>query len=98
VIVYCEGGSIQITEPGGVEVMTMATGGIAGRPRCQIEVPQYRWTDGTAAIEELVATIEGRTTNNQSSGREARKTLAILLAILQSQHRGNVPVTAPFSD
>jgi predicted dehydrogenase len=98
VIVYCEGGSLQITEPGGVEVMTMAGGGISGRPRCQVEVPQYRWTDGTAAIEELVASIEGRATETQSSPREARKTLAILLAILQSQHRGNVPIVAPFAD
>jgi predicted dehydrogenase len=98
VIVYCEGGSIQITEPGGLEVMTMASGGIAGRPRTQIEVPQYRWTDGTAAIEELVAAIEGRTTENQSPPREARKTLAILLAILQSQHQSNVPIVAPFAD
>jgi predicted dehydrogenase len=98
VIVYCEGGSLQITEPGGVEVMTMATDGISGRPRRQIDVPLYHWSDGTAAIEELVAAIEGRSTSNQSSGREARKTLAILLAMLQSQYQGNVPVVAPFAD
>jgi predicted dehydrogenase len=98
VIVYCEGGSIQITEPGGLEVMTMATDGISARPRAQLEVPQYRWTDGTAAVEELVAAIEGRATGNQSSAREARKTLAVLLAILQSQHQGNIPVVSPFAD
>jgi predicted dehydrogenase len=98
VIVYCEGGSVQITEPGGVEVMTMATDGIGGRPRRQIEVPQYHWSDGTAAIVELIDTIEGRATDTQSSPREARKSLAILLAILQSQHQGNVPVLAPFAD
>lgn len=98
VIVYCEGGSIQITEPGGVEVMTMSAGGIGGRPRAQMDIPQYRWTDGTAAIEELVATIEGRAAENQSPPREARSTLAILLAMLQSQHQGNIPIVAPFAD
>lgn len=98
VVVYCEGGSLQITEPGGVEVMTMAGGGMSARPRSQIEVPQYRWTDGTAAIDELIALVEGRATESQSSAREARKTLAVLLAILQSQDLGNVPIVAPFAD
>jgi predicted dehydrogenase len=98
VVVYCEGGSIQIAEPGGVEVVTMATDGIGGRPRRQIDVPLYRWTDGTAAIDELIALVEGRATDSQSSPREARKILAVLLAMLQSQYRGNAPVVAPFVD
>lgn len=99
VIVYCEGGSVQITEPGGVEVMTMSTNpGIYGRPRCAIEVPQYHRTDGTAAVEELIAMIEGRATTSQSTPQDGRDILAILLAMLQSQDRGNVPVVAPFAD
>jgi hypothetical protein len=98
VSIYGELGSSQITEPGGVEVMMMDTGPLGGRPRRQIEVPQYRWTDGTAAIEQLVAAIEGRGTENQSPPRERHKILGILLAILQSQHRGNLPVAAPFTD
>jgi predicted dehydrogenase len=98
VVVYCEGGSIQITEPGGVEVTTMATDGIGGRSRRPIDVPLYRWTDGTAAIDELIALVEGRATDSQSSPREARTILSVLLAILQSQHRGNLPIVAPFAD
>jgi predicted dehydrogenase len=97
-VVYCEGGSIQISEPGGLEVMTAATDGIGGRPRRSIEIPLYRWTDGTAAIEELIAQIEGRATGSQSSAREGIKSLEIIMALLQSQHRGNVPVVAPFAD
>jgi predicted dehydrogenase len=98
ITVYCEGGSLTITEPGGVEVMTMSTDGIGCRPRRQIEVPQYRWTDGTAAVEEIIALIEGRSTSSQSSPREGRKSLAIVMAMLQSQYRGNTPVLSPFAD
>ena len=45
VIVYCEGGSIQITGPGGIELMTMAGEGIRGRSRTPVETPLYRWTE-----------------------------------------------------
>ncbi len=98
VIVYCEGGSIQITEPGGIEVMTMAQYGIGGRSRMPVEAPQYRWTDGTAAVDELIGLIEGRITESQSSPREARKSLRVLFAMLQSEDQGNVPIVAPFAD
>jgi predicted dehydrogenase len=98
VVVYCEGGSVRITEPGGVQVVTMATDGIGGQTVRQIAVPQYHRTDGTAAIDELIALIEGRATASQSSPRGARNILAILLALLQSQSQGNVPIVAPFTD
>lgn len=98
VVVYCEGGSLQITEPGGLEVMTMSTSGINGRPRTQIDVPPYHRTDGTAAVEELIAMIEGRATTSQSTPKEGRDVLGLMLAMLQSQHQGNVPIVAPFSD
>ncbi|MCC6703693.1 MAG: hypothetical protein IT334_02385, partial [Thermomicrobiales bacterium] len=71
------------------------SGGIS---RSRVDLPRYRWTDGTAAIDELIGIIEGRTTVSQSPPQEARKTLAIILALLQSQANGNTPVTAPFTD
>jgi predicted dehydrogenase len=98
VVAYCEHGSLQITEPGGLEVMTMAKDGIDGRPRRSIDVPNYRWTDGTAAIDELIAMIEGRATGSQASGRDSLRSLEIIFALLQSQANGNTPVTAPFTD
>jgi predicted dehydrogenase len=101
--VFCERGSVKVTEPGGVDVTTIATDPIGGRLVRPLDVPQYRRTDGSAAIAELLDLIERRAsgdaaTEGQSSPREARKTLAILLAILQSQHQGNVPIVAPFAD
>jgi predicted dehydrogenase len=98
VVVYCEGGSIQITEPGGIDVMTMAGNGLSGRSRMPVETPLYRWTDGTAAVDELIGLIEGRISDSQSSPREGRKSLGVLFAMLQSQDRGNIPVVAPFTD
>ena len=97
-IVYCEGGSIQITEPGGIELITMIEDGVGGRSRIPVETPHYHWTDGTAAIDDLISQIEGRTSESQSSPREGRKSLAVLFAMLQSQDQGNIPVVAPFSD
>jgi predicted dehydrogenase len=98
VIVYCEGGSIQITEPGGIELMTMTGDGVSGRSRTPIETPLYQWTDGTAAVDDLIGLIEGRSTDSQSSPREGRKSLGVLFAMLQSQHQGNIPILAPFAD
>jgi predicted dehydrogenase len=99
--VFCERGIVQITEPGGAEVITVATDAIGGRLVRPLEVPQYHHTDGAAAIVELLGLIErrdGGAREGQSPPREGRKVLAILLAILQSQHRGNAPVVAPFAD
>ena len=80
--------------------MTMATDGISGRPRCQIEVPQYHRSDGTAAIDELLdrLSVDGRDHRQPILRARRRNTLAILLAMLQSQHQGNVPMVAPFAD
>jgi predicted dehydrogenase len=102
--VYCEHGSVLISEPGGVEVITNATDPIGGRLVRPVEVPQYQRTDGTAAIADLIDLIEryqhpgGDPAEGQSPPREARKTLAILLAILQSHDQGNVPIVGPFAD
>ena len=94
----CEHARLRITEPGGLEVIEAARRDIGGLSRRHIDVPCYKWTDGTAAIEELIGMIEGRANESQSSPREARKTLGIILALLQSQANGNQPVIAPFTD
>ena len=62
--------------------------------------PQYLRSDGAAIVRELIDLVESPdgARAGQCPPREARKVLAIMLAILQSQHRGNVPVMAPFVD
>lgn len=94
----CEHARLRMTEPGGLEIITATKGESGGISRSRVDLPRYRWTDGTAAIDELIGIIEGRTTVSQSPPQEARKTLAIILALLQSQANGNTPVTAPFTD
>jgi hypothetical protein len=64
-------------------------------------VTQFIRSDGAAAIHELIDLIENPGNGSrlgQCPPREPRKILATMLAILQSQHRGNVPVAAPFAD
>jgi predicted dehydrogenase len=98
VCVYCEHGSLQLSEPGGLRLETFASDELGGRTSRHLEVPQYAWTDGTAAIAELIDLVEGEINESQSSPQHARSTLAVLLAILQSQSQGNMPIRAPFSD
>jgi predicted dehydrogenase len=98
VSIDCEHARLRITEPGGLEVITEPAGDIGGLSRKRVDIPRYSWTDGTAAIEELIGMIEGRTTVSQSSPRDARKSLSVILGLLQSQANGNMPVVAPFTD
>lgn len=98
ITVYGEKGYLRISEPGGIEVNTLAADDLGGRTLRTIEPPLYHWTDGTAAIEDLISIMESRSSVSQSPPEEARKSLAIALAILQSQHDGNRPVSAPFAD
>jgi UDP-N-acetyl-2-amino-2-deoxyglucuronate dehydrogenase len=105
VTVYGEKGTLRIREPG-VPELTIHTEDPFGSPYGSVATqalpsPQYVHTDGAAVVRELIDLIEhpgDGTRQGQCPPREARKVLAILLAILQSQHRGNVPVTAPFAD
>jgi predicted dehydrogenase len=104
VSVYCEKGTLRLREPGVLEL----TGPVEdpfGSPygttaTRTLAAPQYLYSDGAAIVRELIGLIEkpDERREGQCPPREARKVLAILLAILQSQHRGNVPVTAPFAD
>jgi predicted dehydrogenase len=62
-----------------------------------LPVPMTLRADTPAAVADLVQAIEtGRET--ASPPREARKTLAIILAMLQSQAAGNIPVRFPVED
>lgn len=52
---------------------------------------QHLWSDTVAAVKELVQLLE-RGGRGVSDGREARKTLEIMVGMLESQRRGNVRV------
>ena len=62
-----------------------------------LPVPMTQRVDTPAAIADLIDAVEqGRET--VSPPREARRTLSVLLAILQSQATGNTPVRFPIAD
>jgi predicted dehydrogenase len=103
--VYGERGTLRLREPGGGELSEPVPDPLGtsrlGLATQTLTVPQYRNADGPAAIRELIDLIErpgDGTRTGQCSTRDARRVLGVLLAILQSQHQGNRPVTAPFVD
>ena len=62
-----------------------------------LPVPMTQRADTPAAIADLIDAMEqGRET--VSPPREARKTLSIILAMLQSQAAGNTPIRFPVDD
>lgn len=101
VIIHCERGQIRLTEPGGLTVTTTTDDPIGGLAERHISVAPVIRNGGSAAITELIDMIEkpgdGRR-QGQSPPHAARHVLAIMLAILQSQHAGNIPIVAPFTD
>jgi predicted dehydrogenase len=105
VTVFCEKGNLRIREPGVAEFTVPIKdpfGSSYGSSATQaVPVPQYIRSDGPAIVRELIDLIENPgdgTRVGQCPPGEARKILATMLAILQSQHRGNMPVVAPFVD
>jgi hypothetical protein len=53
--------------------------------------------DTPAAVADLIQAIETGS-ETASAPREARKSLSIILAMLQSQAAGNIPVRFPIID
>jgi len=90
----CEGGRIRLL-PGLAEIETLVVGSSPAIRR--LTWPQYVRSGSTAAIAELIGLIENGG-QGQCSPREARKALRIILAILRSQHLGNVRVDLPIDD
>ncbi len=87
----CERGRIRLS-PGSAQ---METPGPRGAPLVQrLSAPQYRYSDTVAAIRELIGMMRGGVVG-QSPPCDARQALEIILAILRSQHLGNVRVDLP---
>lgn len=69
-----------------------------GRPAVsRLAVPPTTWSDTGAAIRELIGLIE-RGGTPSSSGEDGRRTLSILLGILQSNAAGSARVAFPVED
>ena len=77
-------GAAEIESDDGVQVLPSASATVSG---------------SAAAIEELIALVEGRGTLPQISGPyEGRRVAEILVATVQSASRGGAPMTFPIQD
>jgi predicted dehydrogenase len=88
---FGETGKISVSDAGGTLWGAEQGGGLSGQP---IHVPECRSAGILAGIEELIRLVE-RGGAPSSSGQDGRRVVEIILAMLASQHRGNVRVDLP---
>ncbi len=88
---FGETGHISVSDTGGTLWSAVQGGGLPGQT---IRVPEYRSAKILAGIEELIHLLE-HGGEPSSSARDGRRVLEIILAMLVSQHRGNVRVDLP---
>jgi predicted dehydrogenase len=86
-----ETGKVSVNDAGGTLWSAAQGRGLMGQP---IRVPDYRSAGILAGIEELIHLMEHGGMPS-SSGRDGRRVVEIILAMLASQHRGNVRVDLP---
>jgi predicted dehydrogenase len=94
--VFCELGQLRLYDGSG-EVWAPSTPGgsqLAGRP---LAVPLTRRAETPAAVADVIHAVE-HGGDTLSPAREARKALAIIIAILQSSAAGGAPVRFPVQD
>ena len=95
--VFAEGGRLWVNDVSAEVWTAVPKTKPQGLSRRTLPVPVTQRADTPAAIADIIEAMEqGRET--VSPPREARKTLAIILAILQSQAAGNTPVRFPITD
>jgi predicted dehydrogenase len=95
--VFCERGHLRVDDVS-AEIVRVPEGG-SSHERMRVAVPAIVTSLGEtpAAIAELVACIEERR-QPRYTAREARLAPAIILAMLQSNAAGHVPVQFPVED
>jgi predicted dehydrogenase len=94
--VFCEQGQLDVRDDW-VELWTASPPGsltLAGRP---LPMPPTRLAETPAAIAGVIRAVE-HGGDGLHLAREARKTLAIIIAILQSSAAGSAPVRFPVND
>ncbi len=91
---FGEIGRISVNDAGGTVWRVVEGQGLMSRP---IRTPEHRNVTQLAGIEELIRLVENGG-EPSSSGRDGRRVLEIMLAMLASHHRGNVRVDLPLSN
>lgn len=88
---FGETGKVSVNDTGGTLWRDVVGQGLMSQP---IRAPEHRSISHLAGIEELIRLVE-RGGVPSSSGRDGRRVVEIILAMLASQHRGNVRVDLP---
>jgi len=88
---FGETGKVSVNDAGGTLWRDVGGQGLMSRP---IRAPEHRSTSHLAGIEELIRLMEHGGAPS-SSGRDGRRVVEIILAMLASQQRGNVRVDLP---
>jgi predicted dehydrogenase len=92
VTITCDGGRVEVSDRGGRVIRGESNWAWAAS---ELRAGRYRYERQLAAVEELIQAVEKPGTELISSGREARKTLEIILAMLRSHTTGNSRVNLP---
>ncbi len=94
VTITCEEGRIEVSDRGG---RVIRGGSHFDWTESEIRVDSFLYERQLAAVHELIEKIENPEIELVSSGREARKTLEIILAMLASHTSGNRRVDLPLA-
>jgi len=88
-------GRLRIDPTGAESIQPLPDGRFAvGR----LAVPQTTLSDASAGIRELIGLMESGERSTSSSGNDGRRTLSILLGILQSADAGGTRIPFPIGD
>ncbi len=90
-VLTCEHGQIEVTDQALATIRMTDSG---QRERTVVPIEPIPAAGLLGAVDELIGALEGRAALS-SSGESARQTVEVLLAMLQSHTRGNVPIRLP---
>ena len=95
--IYAEEGRLRISNQSAEVWQPRSEGVPVIMTRRDLPMPITQRADTPAAVADLIQAIETGSPT-ASPPREARKSLAVILAMLQSQAAGNIPVRFPLAD
>jgi predicted dehydrogenase len=94
VAITCEDGRIEVSDR---DARVLRSSSHFEWSAADLQVDSFRYERQLAAVHELIHVLENPGTELVSSGREARKTLEIILAMLASNADGNRRIDLPLS-
>ncbi len=94
VTITCEAGRLEVSDRGGRVIRGDSHSSWSAS---ELQTGSYLYERQLAAVHELIQVLENPGAELVSSGREARRTLEIILAMLASHTGGNVRINLPLA-